>query len=128
MKRVMCMIGILSVTACVAPPTRYVWGRYEDSLYNYYADASKADDLIKALAEATTAGDASGKTAPGLHAEYGYMLLSAGRSADAVAEFEKERSIWPESRTLMDKMITSAPTSNKKPVAPPTTPSTKTGT
>ena len=127
MRHLICLICLLSITACVAPPTRYVWGRYEEGLYSYYADPSKSDDLIKALAEATTAGDAGGKTAPGLHAEYGYMLLSAGRSADAVAEFERERSIWPESRVLMDKMIASTSAGKMAPAAPASAPS-KTGT
>ncbi len=102
-----CYIAVATVllTSCAQPP-RYEWGSYEDSLYQYYKDPSKAGDYLEVLAKATKAGDATGRTAPGVHAEYGYMLLSVGRQADATAEFESEKRLWPESAVFMDRMIT----------------------
>ncbi len=88
-----------------AHPAHYEWGGYEDSLYHYYKDPTKAADHLEVLAVAARTGDASGKTAPGVHAEYGYMLLTAGRNAEAVQEFEIGRRIWPESAVFMNRMI-----------------------
>jgi hypothetical protein len=110
------------LSGCAQKQDRFVWGNYEAALYASYADAGKTLELVAALAKATTEGDAAGKTAPGLHAEYGYLLLSSGRSQDAVEHFQKERQLFPESRMLMDKMIALAVSG--KPVAPAEKPAT----
>lgn len=46
------------------------------------------------------------KVAPGLYAELGTLYLQAGDASRAVALYTKERDAWPESRGLMDALIT----------------------
>jgi hypothetical protein len=100
-------IGVALLAGCAQPP-RYEWGRYEDSLYHYYKDPTTASEYLEVLAKAARIGDASGRTAPGVHAEYGYMLLSAGRNGEATQEFESEKRFWPESTVFMDRMLAMA--------------------
>jgi len=99
------LIGAILLFASCAKPSHYEWGGYEESLYKYYKDPGAADAYTEQLAQAARQGDATGRTAPGIHAEYGYMLMTAGRRADALAEFEAEKRLWPESTVLMDRMI-----------------------
>jgi hypothetical protein len=107
MMRPAAFIAILLLGAC-AKPSHYEWGTYEESLYKYYKEPATATAYTEQLALAARAGDATGRTAPGIHAEYGYMLLTAGRRADAITQFETEKRLWPEATVLMDRMIAQA--------------------
>jgi hypothetical protein len=92
------------MAACVQPD-HYRWEAYEPGLYAYYKDPSSVDRFMEQLAEAVRRGETEGRVAPGLHAEYGYMLLAAGRTTEAVGQFELEKKRWPEATVLMDRMI-----------------------
>jgi len=109
------LIGLaLALGACV-PDRTYVWNSYEDDLYAYYKNSEKLSELMTALRQtiddnekAVAEGAAQKKTvrvAPGLYAEYGYLLLLSNQPADAKTYFEKEKATWPESTVLMDRMI-----------------------
>ncbi len=95
---------LASLAACAQPP-HYQWADYEPALYDFYKHPEQADAYTEKLARAVERGEAEGHVAPGLHAEYGYMLLGAGKTADAVVQFEAEKKRWPESTLLMDRMI-----------------------
>jgi hypothetical protein len=100
-----------------APQQRFVWGSYESELYDYYKDPEKLENLMKALETAIADGEEAAKAsssadeakprriAPGLYAEYGYLLMIKNDGAKARSYFEKEKQSWPESTVLMDKMI-----------------------
>lgn len=101
-----CLIAVVfAVLAGCAKPSRYEWGSYEESLYRYYKDPAATATYTEAVAKAARTGDATGRTAPGVHAEYGQMLIVAGKKAEAVQEFENEKKYWPESTYFMDRMI-----------------------
>lgn len=107
MKRFICVsASVLLLAACgTATPPKYDWGTYEQSMYGYYKSPEKTDQLIESLA-ATIIKAETGKqkVAPGLYAEYGYLLMKQGRQQDAIANFDKEKTMWPESTVLMDRM------------------------
>lgn len=97
---------LLVLNGCTtSPQSKYDWGNYEQSMYSYYKNPADANALILAI-ETTiiTAETANRSVAPGLYAEYGYLLMMQGKQQDAVANFEKEKRRWPESTHLMDKM------------------------
>ena len=105
--------GLLISCAAQEP---YHWGEYETALYGYYENSENLENLMKALdaaivegeklekSEPTTKGAKQRRLPPGLYAEYGYLLMLKG-DPKAKSYFEKEKQTWPESGTLMDKMI-----------------------
>jgi hypothetical protein len=111
--------AVFFLLAGCAAQTKYVWGNYEGSLYSYYkapGDSEQfTESLHKAIAEAETTNR---KVAPGIYAEYGHMLQRKGRYADAIRFYEMERQAWPESTILMNTMIKSAETAEKKAATP----------
>jgi hypothetical protein len=102
--------GILFLTGCVTQhPSRYTWGDYDGSLYAYYKNPAKSTAYMEALSKIVSEAGASQKTiAPGLYAEYGYMLLQQKKTDEAIVYFNKEKQTWPESGYFMDGMIKSA--------------------
>jgi hypothetical protein len=106
--------GILA--GCGAAPQKYNWGNYEQSLYSYYKDPTKTAAYAMELENTIQESEKTQKpVAPGIYAEYGYLLLQQGKSTEAVALFEKEKAKWPESTYLMDGMIKMAANQQKKP-------------
>ncbi|MBE0624234.1 MAG: DUF4810 domain-containing protein [Burkholderiales bacterium] len=91
---------------CAAQPI-YNWGGYESMLYNGYKDPTKVEEMKVGLENHIAAMDKSNqKIAPGLLAELGTLYLQSGSSDKAIAMYSRERETWPESKGLMDAMIT----------------------
>lgn len=85
----------------------YYWGEedYEQSLSAHFVDAE--DERAYAMLSAIVADADSNnyRLAPGIRAEYGYWLYRQGKTADAIASFEKEAEAFPESAFLMNKLV-----------------------
>lgn len=90
--------------AC-APPTPYKWGNYEQSLYDYYKDPETVEALVKAIEASIADAEKTKQVPPGLYAEYGYLLMARNENKTAITYFNKEKTAWPESTGLMDRMI-----------------------
>ena len=107
-KRLLVWLLPLLLAACATTQPKYDWGGYEDALHGYYKDATKQPRLAAELATAIAASEASARpVAPGLYAEYGYLLMQSGRKQEAAVLFRKEKQRWPESSALMDVMLRS---------------------
>lgn len=96
----------VTMGAC-APVGMYEWGGYQDRLYSYYKDPEEIGGLVKALESTISRGEKSKRVPPGMYAEYGYLLMVQNRRDEAIGFFRKEKTAWPESTVLMDKMIAS---------------------
>lgn len=109
-----CLLLLTGLLGACVPQTQYNWGNYEDGLFNYYKDPEALDALMEALDATIAKGEADKpvppgqRVPPGLYAEYGYLLMVNGRRDEAAIYFNKEKSIWPESTFLMDKLIAAA--------------------
>lgn len=103
-------MGALLLSGCVNQhPDRYSWGNYDSSLYAYYKNPASSAAYAESLANVVTQAGASGKPiAPGLYAEYGYLLLQQKKTDEAIVYFNKEKQAWPESGYFMDGMIKNA--------------------
>jgi hypothetical protein len=96
----------LLVTACATNQPKYNWGTYDRSLYVYYKDPATAPALTQNLESTINAAEKTNAVvAPGIYAEYGYLLLQQGNATAAIDAFRKEEVHWPESRVFMDRMI-----------------------
>ena len=94
--------GLLA--GCVAP-SRFEWGNYEAGLYTYAKRPDQRATYRRALEEAIQKGRASNRVAPGLLAELGYLHLEDGKIPSAIALFEEEKVLFPESKKLMNDVI-----------------------
>ena len=107
--KILIAVAALGLGSGCAVPTKYSWGDYDTSLYKYYKDPSKQADYASALEKNIVSAEQNNKrVAPGLYAEYGYMLLQQKRKSEAVVYFRKEQQAWPESSRFMEGMIKTA--------------------
>lgn len=107
-------MAIFAVVLSGCVTTKYHWGKYENSLYEYYKNPADVEKIAETLSTIIADGEALGNVPPGIYAEYGYILYITGKTQDSILYFEKEKKMWPESTTLMDKMINIASKSNIK--------------
>lgn len=108
MKFVLLAIGCVVVLAGCAPQTLYSWGSYEPMVYAMYAtpDNATADIQIIRLEEDIQKARAKGNSLPpGFYAHLGYLYFQQGNIELARRAFETEKSAFPESAVLMDRMI-----------------------
>lgn len=94
------------VVSCVAP-SRYEWGNYQMSLYNYTKHPEQRSNYEKSLLRAIETGKKNNNLAPGLLAELGYLKLETGDTNGAIELFEQEKKSFPESSFFLDKTIQS---------------------
>ena len=104
--------GVILLVFCVLPacgqPSLYHWGEYEENLYLRATDTSeKAQAEAVRMLESTIneAEENNARLAPGVYADYGYLLLKQGRTQEAMANFKKEAGLYPESKYFMDSVI-----------------------
>lgn len=113
-KLIPCCLVLAGLLGGCAPQGLYDWGEYESRLYDYYEDPDTLEPLVKDLESTIVAGEQDQRVPPGLYAEYGYFLLVTKQHDEAIAYFTKEKTAWPESTVLMDKMIGFASSSRKR--------------
>lgn len=108
---------VLALTACL-PQKQFYWGSYEDSLFSRQQHAGEEGETGAAAMLVSTINEAQSnpdyKVGPGIHADYGYLLLKQGKPDDAIAEFQKEASLYPEAQPLMNTMISRIQERKKK--------------
>ena len=107
--RSMILLVFCALPACAQPPLHlYHWGKYEKNLYLRATDTSeKAQAEALRMLEATIneAEQNNARLAPGVYADYGYLLFKQGRSQEALVNFKKEAELYPESKYFMDSVI-----------------------
>ena len=92
-------------SGCAAPPL-YDWGNYEKSLQDSYISHDEAQTWSDLEAAVTTAQQTGRRIPPGACAEYGFSLYRRGQRKAAIEYFQREAQLFPESKPLMDKLIT----------------------
>ena len=101
------------ITGCSSgPKPLYNYGEYSESYYNYVKNENQETllELQKSISLAieNTDESTSGRVAPGLYANLGYIYLKQNKPKEAIENFKKEKSIYPESTKFMDMLIKKA--------------------
>ncbi len=118
-----CMGLILPMllSGCV-PPGLYYWGDYETSLFERYVENNPQHTDAYLTQTLTEAEAQHRKVAPGVYADYGFLLYTRGDKAGAIENFQKERALYPESQALMNKLIERIQQKDQSPAAVSTPP------
>jgi len=99
-------------------PYMYEWGHYDKWLYENYKHPKTDEELYVKLSALISRYESrkNPKTkplAPGLYAEYGFLLMRRGETERAIHYYEKEKELWPEATVFMNSMIQTAKIADK---------------
>jgi len=102
------VIFLLGTVSC-ASNKLYYWGRYSDDCYDYSKNPSDANktQLITQM-EKMIDNQSSGirnVVPPGIFADYGYFLITEGRTKEGIENLKKEMELYPESGMFIQKII-----------------------
>ena len=100
------VFGLSIVVGCQSKEIFY-WDDYSGTLYAL--KKSPDDKTLKSHKEMlvkiiTGAGNKGMKIPPGVHAEYGYLLLKEGKEAEGMGYLDNELTMYPESRVLIIRL------------------------
>jgi hypothetical protein len=109
MSRGILILGASVVLAgCVAPPSHYEWGSYEEVIYASYLshDDVPAEKQVELLERDYQAGrSANRRMPPGWHAHMGYLYYQLGKGEQARQELLTEKAEFPESAVFVDRLL-----------------------
>ena len=96
----------------------YEWGKYDQWLYENYKHPKDDEELYVDLTGLITEYESrknpqTKPMAPGLYAEYGFLLMRRGENERAIEYYTKEKALWPEASVFMDSMIQTAQIADK---------------
>ena len=103
---IVCIFSLFISVGCTKP--LYYWGHYENSLVQRYQDTSEEGQLAAfGILQQTVyeAESKNGRLAPGIYADYGYLLFKRGYPNKAIEFFKKEAALYPEAKYFMDSLI-----------------------
>ncbi len=86
----------------------YQWGSYEDQVYAMYSTSEKTspqEQLAKLEADGEKARAGNRTPPPGYYAHLGYLYFETGNPERALASFQNEKALFPESQPYMDRLI-----------------------
>lgn len=107
--RILCVVllGVsVSLVGC-APKQMYSWENYSYSLYEAKKNATDeavGKHKLVLLKIIETSKENNQRVPPGIYCEYGYILLKEGKPQEALAYFELEEKIYPESAVFIQKL------------------------
>jgi hypothetical protein len=85
----------------------YYWGNYSETLYKYTENPNEVtlgahvEELNNII---DTSREKGLRVPPGIHAELGYIKARQGNDAEAMAHYETEMSLYPESRLFLERL------------------------
>lgn len=106
-KRSLILVALVFLaTGCATNKGLYEWGSYEDDLFAYYHKPELKEKVVAShLAYLSELEQNNKKPPPGLLAEAGTLLLQEGDRKGALAFYQREHDLWPESRQMMSALI-----------------------
>jgi hypothetical protein len=101
-------VGGMMLTSCSSTKPLYSWYDSEDAAYQYTKKLTDKD-LAEAMAQyKMVIEQQKGSRAtvpPGVNAEYGYMLVKAGKKAEGLALLKSEMELYPESKVFISRIV-----------------------
>ncbi len=100
--------GLLFLASCAPQKTLYNWGKYQETSYRYVKTDTDKDreNLIKSY-EYIINNQKEGRQVvpPGIYADYGYLLVKQGKTAEGLKLMKMEIALYPESEAFIGRII-----------------------
>lgn len=103
--------GVLFLLCCVSCTTQqslYSWSDYERRSYDLVKEDTEKnlDELLAAYETMINKQTGLRKTAPpGIYADYGFLLVKKGKTAEGIQMMKQEIALYPESATFISRII-----------------------
>ncbi|MDR2885886.1 MAG: DUF4810 domain-containing protein [Rikenellaceae bacterium] len=102
------VVAVFAASCATTSPALYDWKGYDDAVYTYIktADAQSMENLMTVYAKLMTSTAGARKVPPpGMCADYGYLLLKQGKTAEGKDLLTKETMLYPESKPFVDRLL-----------------------
>ena len=102
----LCLLTTLA--GCAGPKQLYSWNSYQPQVYAHLKNDGKSSaeeqiiELEKGIQQAAAKGT---QVPPGYHAHLGLLYLNTGRTDQALAAWNQEKALFPESTKYIDFLI-----------------------
>lgn len=102
----LCQLATLA--GCAGPKQLYAWNGYQTQVYAHLKNDGKSSpeeqiiELEKGIQQAAAKGT---QVPPGYHAHLGLLYLNTGRTDQALAAWNQEKALFPESTKYIDFLI-----------------------
>lgn len=108
-KYTLALIVASVLVGCKATEPLYYHGQYNTAVYSYFkAKDVTLEEQIRELQELIEiAASTNQRVAPGVHAHLGMLYFEAGNARLGTQHFEKEMSLFPESRQYIGFLLNS---------------------
>ncbi len=102
------VVVLLALSSCSTTQPLYSWYGYENATYQYNKEPTE-ELQVKMLEQYKKLTDKQkgtrGVVPPGLYAEYGYLLVKAGKKEEGLSFLKKEVALYPESDKYISRII-----------------------
>lgn len=102
------VVVLLVLSSCSTTQPLYSWYGYENATYQYNKEPTE-ELQVKMLEQYKKLTDKQkgtrGVVPPGLYAEYGYLLVKAGKKEEGLSFLKKEVALYPESDKYISRII-----------------------
>ncbi|MFE1571566.1 DUF4810 domain-containing protein [Comamonas odontotermitis] len=108
------LLAIFALTGCATQKTLYAWNDYSPQVYQYLKEGGgSADGQVLALEKGIEQASAqNAKLPPGYYAHLGLLYLNTGHSDQAIAAWNREKELFPESAQYIDYLMNIDPAPN----------------
>lgn len=99
---------LLLSTSCMPQKTLYSWSDYDKRSYDYVKDNTEEnlDELLQSYEKMINNPNGTRKAiAPGICADYGYLLVKKGRKEEGIKMLKNEIALYPESTVFISRII-----------------------
>ncbi|MDR0907536.1 MAG: DUF4810 domain-containing protein [Rikenellaceae bacterium] len=98
----------LGAVSCATQTQLYNWAGYDNAVYAYTktSDAKSTESLMAVYRKLIDNSGGSRKVPPpGVCADYGFLLIQGGKTAEGKALLAKETTLYPESKKFIDRIL-----------------------
>jgi hypothetical protein len=107
-KELLLAVPLLLLLSCTVQKPLYSWSNYQTTSYNYLKNNQDKDlqELLDSYKKIIEKQEGTRNVPPpGVCADYGYLLIMKGKTAEGKTLLKKEVELYPESKIFIDRIL-----------------------